>query len=232
MSGYCQMISNMSITTWPKISWYYPGLIRILKILSSCHDILLLWILATSRTTNKTKQTIMDFAGEMWHCKISVFYTPPSLLPPFKLWPPHGFDIIPRYWGQFPTRRGSWQSVIIKLWQYGFAFVLQIPAKTKWKLHHFLASLKTCLDSWRNVLVACPTHPMWCYCFHPCCSYLTGCQTYSNGHKTRYSTPQSRAEKLIIIEYFCGELTEMAAAKQTKTTQPTPNQCHAPENNY
>ena len=65
-----------------KMSWYYPGLIRILKILSSCHDILLLWILATSRTTDKTKQTIMDFAGKMWHCKISVFYTPPSLLPP------------------------------------------------------------------------------------------------------------------------------------------------------
>ena len=121
-----------------KISWYYLGVIRILKILSSCHDILLLWKLANSKTNNKTKQTIMNFAGKMWHCKISVFYTPPFLLPPFKLWPPHEFDIIPRYWGQFPTRRGSWQSVLIKLWQYSFVFVLQIPAKTKWKLHHFL----------------------------------------------------------------------------------------------
>ena len=62
-----------------KISWYYLGLIRILKILSSCHDILLLWKLANSKTTNKTKQTIMNFAGEMWHSKDNqrVFYTPP-----------------------------------------------------------------------------------------------------------------------------------------------------------
>ena len=108
-------------------------------------------------------------------------------------------------------------------------FCFTDPCQDKMKITSFLGSLKTSLDSWRNVLVACPTHPMWCYCFHPCCSYLTGSQTCSSGHNSRYSTPQSRAKKLIIIKYFCGELTEMAAAKQTKTTQPTPSQCHAPE---
>ena len=130
--------------------------------------------------------------------------------------------------GTNPTRRGSWQSVLIKLWQYIALLLFYRSQPRQNEVTSFLGSLKTCLDSWRNVLVACPTHPMWCYCFHPCCSYLTGSQTYSSGHNSRYSTPQSRAEKLIIIEYFCDKLTEMAAAKQTKTTQPTPNQCHAP----
>ena len=146
------------------LALYYHGIIIMLKVLSGCHDILLLC--KTCKINNKQqkpKQTLMNFAGELWHSEDdqkSVLHPP---LPPPRLWPPHEVDIILEYWGHLPTSKGAWQSVLTKLWQYNFAFVLQTYTETKWEsMHHFLVSLKTCLGSWRKCSHGLPPHVIVC----------------------------------------------------------------------
>ena len=165
----------------------------------------------------------MNFDGKMWHCKDKqrVFYTPPSLLPPFILWPPHKFDIILRYWGQFPTRKGPWQSVLTKLWQYNFAFVLQTYTETKWEYASFLGVIKN-LSRFLKKMFSWPAPPMWYMCCHPCCSYLIGRLPCSNVNKTRCNPPQPRAEKLIITEYSVVNLQKWRPQNKRKSCSPRP----------
>ena len=91
----------------------------------------------------------MNFAGKMWHGKDiqRVFYTPPSLLPPFDYDPRMSLAL---FWGigdNFPLERVLDGLCLQNCGNITLLLFYRPILRQNERLHHFLVSLKTCLGS-------------------------------------------------------------------------------------
>ena len=232
MSDFSQMLSYHVIYSLP---WEYHSTIMVLSECPRYYPAVMIYHffvkLEKSKITTKTKPNFVNYAGglwQRWEWLESVLH-PPS--------PPLDYD---------PRMR------LTSFWNLGELFplvtVLGSLCPQNWdnwlcisftdlywdkmiKYSSFLGAINNLSRILRSMFswpAPPPCDSMYC---HPCCSYLlAACHAavWARSTATHYNLGLEISYHWI----FCGKLTEMAATKQTKIVQPTPNQCHAPENNY